>query len=97
MTVVSGGFHVRLPRAACGVHARFSHGRLSLPHGWQPARLLCPWDSPGKNAGVGCHAPLYWIHPIQRPNQGILSLLHRGQLLYHLSHQGNLLMQHVKT
>ena len=19
------------------------------------ARLLCPWDSPGKNAGVGCH------------------------------------------
>ena len=22
----------------------------------QPARLLCPWDSPGKNIGVGCHA-----------------------------------------
>ena len=21
----------------------------------QPARLLCPWDSPGKNTGVGCH------------------------------------------
>ena len=21
----------------------------------QPTRLLCPWDSPGKNAGVGCH------------------------------------------
>ena len=20
-----------------------------------PARLLCPWDSPGKNTGVGCH------------------------------------------
>ena len=26
------------------------------PHGLQPARLLCPWDSPGKNTGVGCHA-----------------------------------------
>ena len=26
-----------------------------LPHGLQPARLLCAWDSPGKNAGVGCH------------------------------------------
>ena len=24
-------------------------------HGLQPARLLCPWDSPGKNTGVGCH------------------------------------------
>ena len=23
------------------------------PHGLQPARLLCPWDFPGKNAGVG--------------------------------------------
>ena len=22
---------------------------------WQPARLLCPWDFPGKNTGVGCH------------------------------------------
>ena len=21
----------------------------------QPAKLLCPWDSPGKNTGVGCH------------------------------------------
>ena len=21
----------------------------------EPARLLCPWDSPGKNTGVGCH------------------------------------------
>ena len=24
------------------------------PHRWQPTRLLCPWDSPGKNTGVGC-------------------------------------------
>ena len=24
----------------------------------QPARLLCPWDTPGKNTGVGCHALL---------------------------------------
>ena len=28
------------------------------PHKWQPTRLLCPWDSPGKNIGVGCHFPL---------------------------------------
>ena len=25
------------------------------PHRWQPIRLLCSWDSPGKNTGVGCH------------------------------------------
>ena len=25
------------------------------PHGLQPTRLLCPWDSPGKNTGVDCH------------------------------------------
>ena len=25
------------------------------PHSWQPTRLPCPWDSPGKNTGVGCH------------------------------------------
>ena len=26
-----------------------------LPHRRQPNRLPCPWDSPGKNTGVGCH------------------------------------------
>ena len=25
------------------------------PHRRKPTRLLCPWDSPGKNAAVGCH------------------------------------------
>ena len=25
------------------------------PHRQQATRLLCPWDSPGKNTGVGCH------------------------------------------
>ena len=25
------------------------------PHRQQPTRLLCPWDSSGKNTGVGCH------------------------------------------
>ena len=26
-----------------------------------PPRLLCPWDSPGKNTGVGCHVLLQGI------------------------------------
>ena len=25
------------------------------PHRWQPTRRPRPWDSPGKNTGVGCH------------------------------------------
>ena len=25
------------------------------PQRWQPTKLPCPWDSPGKNTGVGCH------------------------------------------
>ena len=30
-------------------------------HRLYPARLLCPWDCPGKNTGVGCHFLLqYW-------------------------------------
>ena len=29
---------------------------LCHPHGLQPARLLCPWNSPGKNTGVGSHS-----------------------------------------
>ena len=28
------------------------------PQRWQPTRLPHPWDSPGKNTGVGCHFPL---------------------------------------
>ena len=31
------------------------------PQGLQPTRLLRPWDSPGKNTGVGCHFLLQCI------------------------------------
>ena len=31
------------------------------PYGLQPAKLLCPWGSLGKNTGVGCHALLQGI------------------------------------
>ena len=32
------------------------------PHRQQPTRLPCPWDSPGKNTGVGCHFLLQCIN-----------------------------------
>ena len=39
-----------------------SHPDHQQPHGLQPTRLLCPWDSPGKSTGVGCHRPLWYFH-----------------------------------
>ena len=50
------------------------------------ARLLCPWDSPGKNTGVGCHALLQQMFPIQGLNPGLLNC---RQIPYCLSHQGS--------
>ena len=32
------------------------------PHGLQPTRLLCPWDFPGKDTGVGCHFLLQLLY-----------------------------------
>ena len=29
------------------------------PHRWQPTRLFCPWNFPGKSTGVGCHCLLH--------------------------------------
>ena len=50
------------------------------PHGLQPARLLCPLDSPGKNTGVVCHFLLQGISLTP-------GLLHCGQILYQLSYE----------
>ena len=39
------------------------------PRGLQPTRLLCPWDFPGKNAGVGCYFlthGIFWIQGLNR-------------------------------
>ena len=42
-------------------------------HGLWPARLLCPWTSPGKNTGVGFHAFLQGIFPTQGLNPVLLT------------------------
>ena len=44
-----------------------------------PARLLCPWDFPGKSTGVGCHFLLPRIFPTQGSNP---HLLHSRRILY---------------
>ena len=56
------------------------------PRGLQPARLLCPWDSPGKKTGVGCCALLQETFLNQESNPG---LLHCRWILYQLSHWGS--------
>ena len=53
------------------------------PHGRWPDRLLCPWDYPGQNTGVGCHFLLQEIILTQGSNLCLLWLLHGRQILYH--------------
>ena len=48
--------------------------------------LLCPWNSPVKNTGLGCHFLLRGIFPTQWLNLGFV---HCRQILYHLRHQGS--------
>ena len=50
------------------------------PHGLWPTGLLCPWNSPDKNTGVGCHFLLQGIFLTQGSN---LDLRHCRQILYY--------------
>ena len=50
------------------------------PHG------LSPWNSPGKNTGVGSHSLLQGIFLTQGSNPGHL---HCRRILYHWNHQGS--------
>ena len=54
------------------------------PHGLWPTRLLCLWDSLGKEYWSGLPFPSPEGLPTQESNPG---LLHRGQVLYHLSYR----------
>ena len=54
---------------------------------WSPSRLLCAWDSPVKNTGVGFHFLLQGIFQTQRSNPSLLHLLQwqaDSLPLYHL-------------
>ena len=73
------------PMCVC---VRGSVKSISLwPHRLWPARLLCPWNSPGKNIGVDCLSLLQGIFLTQGLNLG---LPHCRQILYCLSHLGSL-------
>ena len=47
-------FGLQLPKESESISQSVVSNSLRL-HGLGPTRLLCPWNSPGKNIGVGCH------------------------------------------
>ena len=61
------------------------HVQLFVTPWTVPPRLLCPWDSSGKNTGKYSHSLLQQIFPTQGSNPG---LLHYRQIIYCQSHQG---------
>ena len=64
------------PFCTCVCAKSFLSCRTLPPCGLYPARLLCPWDSPGKNAGVGHQGLLQGIFLAQGLNLHLFHLLH---------------------
>ena len=58
------------------VHAKSLQSFSTLSNPLNCSSLLCPWDSPGENTGVGCHALLQGIFLTQGLKPGFLCLLH---------------------
>ena len=86
-------FHIWIPSKPLRIAGKWSesvsHSVVSdslWSYGLYPTRLLCPWNSPGKITGVGCHFLLQGIFPTQGSNVG---LPHCRQTPYQLSHQEN--------
>ena len=80
---------VRFPRNRCYCSTYVSHSVTSdslQPCGLYPTRILCPWDFPGKNTGVGCLFLLKGIFLDQKSKPGVSCC---RQILYSLSHQGS--------
>ena len=63
-----------------------SRVQLLRSHAQRSLAGYSPWDSPGKNTGVGCHFLLQWIFPTQESNPG---LLHCRRILNPLSYKGS--------
>ena len=74
----------RPPQDMC-VLAKSLQSCLTLrPHGLQPSTVLCPWDFPGKNTGVGCHVLLQGIFQTQKSNPNLFCI--GRHVLYHQCH-----------
>ena len=59
------------------------------PTGPYPTRFFCPWNFPGRNTGVGCHALLQGIFPTQESNWCLLCPLYWQADYLPLPHLGS--------
>ena len=84
-SLISGTYKGHSRERGRSVLVAQSFPTLCNPTDYKPVRFLRLWDSPGKNTGVGCHFLLQEIFPTQGSNPW---LLHCGQILHCLSHQG---------
>ena len=55
LPAIPGASQLPVKTAAAAAKLLQSCSTLCDPHRRHPTRLPRPWDSPGKNAGVGCH------------------------------------------
>ena len=85
--------HLNIYYTIVGACVCYSFSRVQLfATPWTVAcRLLCPWNSPGKNTGVGCHSLLQGILLTQGSNPGFL---HCRQILYCLSQENPIIVYH---
>ena len=76
VSCLAGGFFTTEPPGKPrSISLLFSCSVLSdslQPHGLEPVRLLCSWDSPGKNTGMDCRFLLQGIFPSQGSNPCLL-------------------------
>ena len=66
--------------ASCAPGQSLNRVQLFEAPGTVAARLLCPWDSPGKNPRVGCHFLLQETFPTQGSNPPFLGLVQADSL-----------------
>ena len=74
----TGNIHPKSSELSILMTMMYSTSQLCLtlwPHGLYPARFLCPWNSPAKNTGVGCHSYSRRFFPTQWSNLCLLHLL----------------------
>ena len=85
-SIVQREYHKALSSVVSLEFSSESESHSVVSDSLQPHGLYSPWNSPGKNAGVGNLSLLQGIFPTQGSNPG---LPHCRQILYQLSHKGS--------
>ena len=84
-----GDFLIPVPKSnRCHLLLLLSLRLFVTPYRLWPARLLSPWESPGKNTGVGCRFLLQRVFLIQGSSPRLLCVWHWQADSLPLSHQG---------